>query len=266
MQCDTASDEYCYKALSPALTSGYVRFYVNFSSLPTSGNSVKIGGFVANSGSSAVAVVKNDAGTMKWGLQNAGGSFSFASTPNPTTGVWYCVEVRAAANDELRLYVNDASVINVAEGNRSYTHILVGALTKATALTNFIDCIAVADTYIGPEITLQTVTDALSLADNFLRNKTVATADSLGAQDSVKGNKSLLLSDSVNLSTITRALKTLNTVDELSLSDSASTPLRILHATDSITLVETVQAGAGGAKKTRLFLILGDLALGIDNI
>jgi len=34
-----------------------------------------------------------------------------------------------------------------------------------------------------------------------------------------------------------------------------------LQITETVSLAEVVQVGAGGAKKTRLFLILGDLAV-----
>ena len=107
------------------------------------------------------------------------------------------------------------------------------------------------------------MTDSVSLTDNFFRNKHVAIADALGVDDTAKGDKSLTLTDSMHLSTTAWVLKTLNTHDELILSDVAATPIRLLQSTDAVALIEAIQAGAGGAKKTRLFLLLGDLALDI---
>jgi len=150
------------------------------------------------------------------------------------------------------------------------------------------------------EGTLVEVADSLELAEALLRNKTVTLSDSLGLADSLYGNKSLLLSDSaslselvtviigeimkyitdsVNVADLPKVLKTLNLSDTLTLFDAASTPSRVLRALDAvgltddsfvnktlqineiISLAEVVEVGAGGVKKTRLFLIIGDLAV-----
>jgi hypothetical protein len=87
------------------------------------------------------------------------------------------------------------------------------------------------------------------------------------------------ITDSVGVADLTAALKTLKTLDALTLVDAASTPSRVLQALDAfgltddsyvnktlqinetIRLVEVVETGAVGVKKTRLFLIIGDLAV-----
>jgi hypothetical protein len=148
--------------------------------------------------------------------------------------------------------------------------------------------------------TLQTVTDALSLGDAVLRNKTFVLIDSLGLADFLYGNKALFLgdsaslselvtaitgelmkyvADSVNIADLAYALKTLTTSDTLTLVDAISAPSRVLKAldavgatdnavvnkvlqiTETVSLAEIVQVGVGGVKKTKLFLILGDLAV-----
>lgn len=115
--------------------------------------------------------------------------------------------------------------------------------------------------YVEP--TLKEVTDLLSLAENILRDKpALSVADSIGAADSTLNHKPLL-----------------PLVDAISLADATSTPARVLQALDSIgigdtvlvskllvltedvSLVEIVERGIGGTLKTRLFLILGDLAV-----
>jgi hypothetical protein len=165
----------------------------------------------------------------------------------------------------------------------------------------YVDCVVVADAYIGPEeAALVSVTDSLELEETILRGKTLLLSDSLELADALYGNKSLLLNDSASLSEIatvliseitkyitdsvgvadlTAALKTLKTLDALTLVDAASTPSRVLQALDAfgltddsyvnktlqinetISLVEVVETGAVGVKKTRLFLIIGDLAV-----
>jgi hypothetical protein len=145
------------------------------------------------------------------------------------------------------------------------------------------------------------VSDAIGLSDMLLRNKTLVVTDSVGANDAVLGNKSpLIVADAVSLSelinVITEAmLKTVT--DQVSLSDGAKVLkqlgvsdavtlvdgvnvteriLRVLDAvvladtlhvnkflqvTEAISLAEVVQVGVGGVKKTKLFLILGELAV-----
>jgi hypothetical protein len=144
------------------------------------------------------------------------------------------------------------------------------------------------------------VADSLELAETVLRNKTLILSDSLGLAEALYGNKSLLLGDSaslselvtlligeavkyvidaVNTADIIHALKTLKTSDTLTLVDAVSTPSRVLKTleaigatdnavvnkvlqiTEAVGLAETLEVGVGGVKKTRLFLILGDLAV-----
>ena len=130
--------------------------------------------------------------------------------------------------------------------------------------------------------TLQTVTDSLSLGDAVLRNKTLVLSDSLGLADSLYGNKFLLLSDSASLSElimviIGEAIK--QVTDSVNIADIALTPSRVLQVleaigaadnfavnkvlqiTETVSLAEVVEVGVGGVKKTRLFLVLGDLAV-----
>jgi DNA-directed RNA polymerase subunit RPC12/RpoP len=150
------------------------------------------------------------------------------------------------------------------------------------------------------EVTLKTATDSFSLSESVLRNKTLILPDSLGLADSLYGNKVLLLGDSASLSELVTviigevmkyvtdsvnivdliyALKILKTPDSLTLVDAVSTPSRVLKAleaigatdnavvnkvlqiTEAVGLAEIVEVGVGGVKKTRVFLILGDLAV-----
>lgn len=149
--------------------------------------------------------------------------------------------------------------------------------------------------------TLQTVADSLALSENVLRNKPLLpVSDSVGLADAFYGNKLLLLGDSASLSEVVTvimgevvkyvtdsvnivdlayALKILKMSDSLTLVDAASTPSRVLKAldaigatdnavvnkvlqiTETVSLAEIVEVGVGSVKKTRLFLILGDLAV-----
>jgi hypothetical protein len=126
--------------------------------------------------------------------------------------------------------------------------------------------------------------DALSLVDAILRNKQFALADTIALAEFVDVIKGLILktvTDSIGLSDAVRREKLLAILDTLALVDAANTPFRVLQALDvlgvedsasinkvlkvaeSISLAEVVEVGVGGVKKTRLFLVLGDLAVQI---
>ncbi len=74
-------------------------------------------------------------------------------------------------------------------------------------------------------------------------------------------------------------MKTASVSDSLTIVDAVSTPSRVLQAldatglydgafidkvlmvTENVSLAEVVEVGGAGVKKTKLFLILGDLAV-----
>jgi hypothetical protein len=161
-------------------------------------------------------------------------------------------------------------------------------------------CYSIYATYTqgGGEPTLVDVADSLELSDVTLANKPATVADTVSVLDAafrhkpsvpvldlvnttetILSSRLLSTSDSVTLTDVTRALKTLKVPDALSLLDAVSTPIRVLQALDavdladgalvhktlvvceSVSLVEVVGVGVGGVKRTRLFLILGDLAV-----
>lgn len=161
------------------------------------------------------------------------------------------------------------------------------------------DAVSLADLVeIITGVIIKTVLDTIGLADQALVNKPVAVADTvnvldailrhrpsvavadvIGAAEAVLVSKLLMVADYVSLIDVLKVLKTLNVSDEVSLVDAISTPSRVLRVldgvgfadgslvnktlqvTENVSLVEVVEVGVGGVKKTRLFLILGDLAV-----
>jgi hypothetical protein len=147
--------------------------------------------------------------------------------------------------------------------------------------------------------TLLPISDAILFADTLLRDKAFSVTDSVAALDTMNGDKNLKVSDvllltdlvnvfsamlktvadGVSLADVAKALKMLKVSDAVTLSDSMLTPARFLQAldaidladaalvskvlvvTESVSFVEVVKVGVGGVKRTRLFLILGDLAV-----
>jgi len=126
------------------------------------------------------------------------------------------------------------------------------------------------------------VADALGLVDVILRNKQFAVTDAVALAELVDVIKGLILktvTDSIGLTDAILRDKIIALIDACSLFDAVSTPSRglraldavgladgalvnkILQVTESISIAEVVEVGAGGVKKTRLFLVLGDLAV-----
>ena len=170
------------------------------------------------------------------------------------------------------------------------TYTIIKTVTESLSLSDAVlrnktfavaDSIGVADAVRGNKSPL-IVADAVSLSEliNIITGAIIKiVADAIGISDMALLNKTAIIADAVNLADVARALKTLNVSDTLSLVDSASTPSRVIRAlesiiladnayvnkilqiTEAVSLAEIVEVGAGSAKKTKLFLILGDLAV-----
>ncbi len=117
--------------------------------------------------------------------------------------------------------------------------------------------------YVEP--TLQQVADSLSSADSILRHKPSArVTDSLQATDYPLNHKPLSkLSDGASLSdTLATPTRTLQTLDTVSILDTTKVT-KLLILSDDAALVETAERVVHGELKTKLFLILADLAIQI---
>jgi hypothetical protein len=112
---------------------------------------------------------------------------------------------------------------------------------KTLVITDQIDLADLLD--VIKEGILKSVADAIGLADSALLNKILNVGESVVLVDAV--------------STPSRFLKAL---DAVGLADGALVS-KVLLVTESIYLVEIVEVGVAGAKKTRIFLLLGDLAV-----
>jgi hypothetical protein len=199
---------------------------------------------------------------------------------------WYCVELyRATGSNRTKMYLN--GVQEAVFENADYydsDRIDIGGSVLSSLV--YVDCIEVADAYIGPESssTLQTVTDSLFASELTLRHKaSLILSDAIGASEVNRRDRvplvvseAILVSDAVNTS-VTYAF--IAVADTLSLAEAVLTPTRAtqildavtseahlgvdraLQVTDSCALVEVAAVGTGKVAKTRLFLMLGDFAL-----
>ena len=123
------------------------------------------------------------------------------------------------------------------------------------------------------------VSDTLNLLDQIFRHKPEVTiTDAVALAEIIAVSKLFAITDSVSIADVVYAMKTLPIYDQITIADQISTPSRILQVmetvgladnayvnktlimTDNISLVEVVEVGKG-VKKTKLFLIIGDLAI-----
>ena len=167
------------------------------------------------------------------------------------------------------------------EGNSTRLTSIYATYSTGGTLKAVTDSTALSDSILRHK-TLLPVTQTITLSDVVLRHKTLILYDSLGLADSLYGNKFLLLGDSASLSElitiiIGEAIK--QVTDSVNIADIALTPSRVLQVleaigatdnfavnkvlqiTETVSLAEVVEVGVGGVKKTRLFLVLGDLAV-----
>lgn len=175
---------------------------------------------------------------------------------------------------------------------------LSDAVLRHKAVLPIADVVGLADAILRHK-TL-TIADSVGAVDSVKGNKTLKIIDVVVLAETIKALKTLIITDQIQLAELLDALKggilkfvadsvgladsvllnkMLAIADSVTLLDSASTPSRVIRALESIVLVdnafvnktlqiteaisvaEIVEVGAGSIKKTKLFLILGDLAV-----
>jgi hypothetical protein len=164
-----------------------------------------------------------------------------------------------------------ADVVSLAD----LVEVITGAIIRTV-----LDVIGAADLVLVNKPVA--IADTVSVLDAVFRHKpSVSVSDVVGALDAVLVSKLLVVADAVSLADVVKVLKSLNVSDVIGLVDAVSTPSRVLRAldvvgladgafvdkvllvNDNVSLVEVVEVGTG-AKKTKLFLVIGDLALQIS--
>jgi DNA-directed RNA polymerase subunit RPC12/RpoP len=294
----TNSVSECYKSVSNQVEA-YMRLYLKFPTVFTgasadgweTGPRLTITGVVG-----AQAKCKYDGSNYYWGVEvyESSGWQTYWGSAFTLQSKYYCIELYfkvGQSDGAVALWVDGVQQVNeTGLDTNDYGDYITRARDRIQRRTGsdaaslvYTDCVVVADAYIGPEEgTLVEVADSLELAETVLRNKTLILSDSLGLADSLYGNKSLLLSDSASLSELVTVIigEVMKYVtDSVSSADLVSTPSRVLRTleaigatdnvvvnkvlqiTETVSLAEIVEVGVGGVKKTRLFLILGDLAV-----
>jgi len=155
-----ADSTYIIKMI-PSTNEIYVRLYVRWDSFTL--NQYFIFSQVVDSitlNKLAGPYIFNDGGTIKWGQATfVGGYASSTQRTGATINTWYCIEVYAKASltdGAAKMWVNGVELTDITQTGvntiaTSFDTIRVGQRESTYAVTNIIDCVDVANNYIGCE-------------------------------------------------------------------------------------------------------------------
>ena len=225
-----------YSKATKAITASntvYARAYFNLDTLPASGKQCTL---ITLSGSASIAKIyaANNAGNTVWklSLRENGTYQNYLASTGPSANAYYCMEIYVkidAVAGEAALYVNGSAVASASgkktDNNGNISTVDVGEYDGyggANTLTVSVDDVKVANTYIGPEDAAQSVVDSVALTSSLLSNKMCIVSDDSWFIESCLLQKSLKIAENV-------------------------------------FLAETLEAGQ--VKRTKLYLVLGDLAI-----
>lgn len=167
-----------YKTITSAAIV-YLRFYLKIDALPASGDLDYYGSIadaVPSAGTGTTAAIINISGSYYWRLFVNGVEVNEATASNPTTGIYYCIELlRDKTNSIQKLWVN--GVLKVTQNNaitNNATNIAVGVdySSGGEALNCYCDSVIAADSYIGPAVTSVAFTENLITRDSTKRKVT----------------------------------------------------------------------------------------------
>ena len=263
----TAEGGWVYKDLGTAYSELYVRQYWRIDGEPEGSGFWHVGPYVAISGSSDKAKPVFNFATDKWGIhyRDSGGSWvvSYESgTSTVNIGTWYCVELHVKGdnpNSVLELWVDGVqklSLTGLSLEYESWQYVFVGdrwvEQGQTVARTVWVDCVVVADAYIGLEggQTYEVYVDAA--VQGFASPVTQTTFN-------VEKNAAVMGQGLSGRETV------FNVVDAAVVS-VVSMPLfqSMFNVGSDAVLRVVAEVGVvkeGEVKVTRVFLVLGDLAI-----
>jgi hypothetical protein len=104
--------------------------------------------------------------------------------------------------------------------------------------------------------------DAVALSDSVLRSKQFSVSDSVGVGELVTVITEIVrhVTDGVAVSDVVGLDKALLLTDQIQLAENVYVD-RVLVVSDGVVLVEVVEKAVAGAVKTKIFLLMGDVAI-----
>lgn len=286
MKVSGTATQYARKSYGDNATTS-ARAYINCESLPSASGKLVMWAEASNYSVRWRLFYEDSSGTKRFRLYSSTlgniGMFNISLTLNQ----WYCIEVfwdssAAAGSDQLRFYLDGVEKIGSGAldlGSDLTGQIYVGG--QADGGIHYFDCVVVADVYVGVEggqPVLEEVVDSLGAVDYVLGDKTfgisdgavladvclkhwaLQISDAVGFSDVVLRGKLLLLADSLGLSEVGGVDKALLLPEQVLLLDVVLVDKGVA-VLDGMSLAEIVEKGGAGVVKTRIFLLLGDLAV-----
>ena len=221
------------KTITPSSTV-YARAYFRLDTLPSLNKQCNIISCSGGGGSIAKIYAANNLGEIVWklSLRENGVYQHYLASTGPNVDSYYCVELYVKIDSsagEATLYVNGSTVVSTSgkktDNNGELISVDVGEYDGyggTNTVTVSIDDVSLSDSYVGPEDAFQSVIDLVRFVDFSLTDKLLMLSDSLMLYENCFAQKALRL-------------------------------------VEDVFLVETV--GSQKIKRTKLFLVLGDLAI-----
>jgi hypothetical protein len=164
---ECVASQWDWTGVSKDLTTGqqtlYVRHYRRYPTLPTGlGRIIR---FIDKTPYTISVELLLSNTTLR--LRDVVNSNNYDYSWSPSADTWYCLEVKVVCNTavagELRLWLDGSEVITQTgldlSGTAEIDRIVIGQRAEQpSSVTSYIDCVVVADTYIGQEGTEQTYT------------------------------------------------------------------------------------------------------------
>lgn len=185
---------FVYKTVSN-MNVAYLRAYVKFEDLPAASDTTVRTFLLYESGSSramADAEVVVIGENLRWSMvYRASGAYVRANASSgPTVNIWYCIELMCdlstadgTSDGAYQMWVDGVSVLSASSIDTDTTHVETvyvgrgsgydGAFDATSAGTTYLDCVVLADSAIGEEVDVYTLSLTVESPTNTTYDQTI---------------------------------------------------------------------------------------------
>ena len=256
----------CYKSVSGYNTL-HIRLYVYWTSLPPSGYKIQFA-HIGQYGASAPTVrleLKNDNGQYKFGYyRSVPGGYDNLGDITISTNEWHCFElkvVKDSSNGEYKAWYDGDEIVSetgLDTSSANLNYVSVGLWGQGWAVSDiWIDCVVVADTYIGEEgeVTEVQVLDSAAGTEAISRPyRFFSLTDAAFGQEVMLKIRNLSLLDAAIGLEILRKARDIGTITDTAQGLEQILKQRLIKLLDQAAGSETI------ARPTRI-IIMADEAL-----
>jgi DNA-directed RNA polymerase subunit RPC12/RpoP len=158
------ANDYCYKDFATEYSTLFTRVYVYIVSDSGTGDLEMYIGFKNTGWAPHLGRLGVTGANRNLRLQYYDEAVGFPILTSSTTlslGTWYCLELKGVISDtvgEYRVYLDGVEVTDLtvtgfdSNPGAGIDEVIIGQKTSERTQTNYVDCVVVADTYIGPEV------------------------------------------------------------------------------------------------------------------